>query len=63
VFDPLPFLCDRELCSPLHNQRFVYRDSNHLSVYGGEYLSAKLEEWLSHSGDARRSGPATQWTP
>lgn len=46
VFDPLPYLCDDSYCSAIHDNRFVYRDSNHLSVYGSQLLSVRLVEWL-----------------
>ncbi len=46
AFDPLPFLCVEDLCSATRDGRLVYRDSNHLSAFGSEYLSRKLEVWL-----------------
>jgi peptidoglycan/LPS O-acetylase OafA/YrhL len=46
VFDPLPYLCDSVLCSAMHAGRLVYRDSNHLTMYGGQYLGQPLADWL-----------------
>ena len=50
TFDPIPYLCDARLCYALQGDRFLYRDSNHLSVFGSEYLAKHFDEWLRSAG-------------
>jgi peptidoglycan/LPS O-acetylase OafA/YrhL len=42
VFDPLPYLCDREACYAMRNGHLLYRDDNHLSAAGAKYLAEKF---------------------
>ena len=42
ILDPFPVLCEGEACSASAGGRLLYRDSNHLSVYGSEYVFGRL---------------------
>ena len=37
-FDPKPYFCDQELCYARRDGKIVYRDDDHLNLYGGHYL-------------------------
>jgi len=54
VFDPLPYLCpDKECMLALKDGTVLYKDDNHLSVAGAEWLAGKL----SLSGISIAAGP------
>jgi peptidoglycan/LPS O-acetylase OafA/YrhL len=38
VFDPAKYLCDKSYCEAMKDGRMLYRDDNHVSLAGGEYL-------------------------
>jgi len=38
-FDPKPYLCKRDVCSPVNNNIFLYLDESHINKYGSRYLS------------------------
>lgn len=42
VLDPLPLLCDKELCYATKNQTLLYRDSDHLNPLGAGLLAAGI---------------------
>ncbi|HEY3971534.1 MAG TPA: acyltransferase family protein [Candidatus Sulfotelmatobacter sp.] len=42
VFDPLPSLCDGTACYAMRDGHLLYRDDNHLSAAGSEYLAEKF---------------------
>ena len=42
VFDPFPYLCDSTACYAMNDGHLFYRDHDHLSAAGAEYLSAKF---------------------
>jgi hypothetical protein len=42
VLDPVPVLCDGEFCSAMRSGRMLYRDQDHLSVYGSEFIGARF---------------------
>lgn len=42
MFDPAEYLCDSEKCSVAMNDRLLYRDSHHLSLFGGELIAKPL---------------------
>ena len=46
VFDPLPALCDGQICKTIDGDRILYVDINHLSLYGGQYVGNKQAEAL-----------------
>ena len=35
-------LCDEQTCSMVHNGLLMYRDNNHLSIYGSKYIGAQI---------------------
>jgi len=35
-------LCDEQTCSMVHNGLLMYRDHNHLSIYGSKYIGAQI---------------------
>lgn len=41
VFDPMPALCDGQICKTIDGDRILYVDINHLSLYGGQYVAQK----------------------
>ena len=47
VFDPRQYLCDARLCYVMRDGRLLYRDTNHLSLAGSEYLAGHLLSWLN----------------
>lgn len=47
VFDPLEIFCPDRSCSILRDGRSMYRDSHHLSHYGGEVYGIAFREWYS----------------
>ena len=46
VFDPTRLFCDQQWCYAALGKQFLYRDSNHLSVRGAEYVAKSLIESL-----------------
>lgn len=42
VFDPFPYLCDSAACYAMRDGHLLYRDDNHVSAQGAEYLGAKF---------------------
>ena len=48
VFDPMPFLCDKENCALEVNGELLYNDTNHLSLKGAEIVSLGLHDFLNH---------------
>ena len=45
-FDPLGTLCDARTCAVKRGDMLVYRDSDHLSLRGSEFLARPFLEWL-----------------
>ena len=45
-FDPLDALCDARTCAVKRGDMLVYRDSDHLSLRGSEFLAKPFLEWL-----------------
>jgi hypothetical protein len=45
-YDPTNLFCDSVSCTPLRDGRFLYRDEDHLSVYGSAYVGADFRKWL-----------------
>ena len=46
VFDPLDTLCDARNCAVKRGDMLVYRDGDHLSLRGSEFLARPFLEWL-----------------
>jgi hypothetical protein len=42
IIDPFEELCDEALCSAVKNGQMLYRDADHLSVRGSEYVIGRL---------------------
>lgn len=49
LFDPLPYLCDSSACYGMKGGHLLYRDDNHLSAAGADYLSEKFLDEERHS--------------
>lgn len=47
IYDPMLLFCDTKNCSPQVNERFLYRDSHHLSIFGGTTYAKDFLEFLS----------------
>jgi peptidoglycan/LPS O-acetylase OafA/YrhL len=59
VYDPTDLICDQESCSPWRGGHSLYRDQDHLSVYGSEFIAADLQKWLMrHELQAPSGGQA-----
>jgi peptidoglycan/LPS O-acetylase OafA/YrhL len=46
VFDPVVYMCDKELCNAELDGRLLYRDTHHLSTYGSRFIGRQFEKWL-----------------
>ena len=60
IYDPTGLICNRSACSPWHGDRLLYRDNDHLSVYGSEFVGRDFGQWLAqqetpkqHAADSR----------
>jgi peptidoglycan/LPS O-acetylase OafA/YrhL len=42
IFDPINVFCDEKVCRMRKDDRFLYRDSNHLSIYGSYVVANDL---------------------
>ncbi len=51
--DPQPFLCDGERCSGKSDGMLLYRDDDHLSLVGTQWLAQRLKPSLLEAFDAR----------
>jgi peptidoglycan/LPS O-acetylase OafA/YrhL len=51
IFDPVPHLCDGELCSPVDSRgERIFRDNDHISLRGAERLRLPLLIFLRQQG-------------
>jgi peptidoglycan/LPS O-acetylase OafA/YrhL len=50
IYDPIDLFCDAEMCSVFHNGRSLYRDGDHLSVYGSMVAGGHFLEWMKQQG-------------
>jgi peptidoglycan/LPS O-acetylase OafA/YrhL len=50
IYDPIDLFCDAEMCNVFHNGRSLYRDGDHLSVYGSMLAGAHFLEWMRQQG-------------
>lgn len=46
VFDPIGVFCDDEVCHMRKDGRFLYRDSNHLSIHGSRLVADDLRRFI-----------------
>jgi peptidoglycan/LPS O-acetylase OafA/YrhL len=60
VYDPMDLFCDADRCSPWHGEHSLYRDVDHLSIWGGKYASRFFLRWLDANGFAL-SNEARDW--
>jgi hypothetical protein len=44
ILNPLPFLCDKNICSGTKNGLPIYQDDNHISERGGVFLVPMFKE-------------------
>jgi len=56
TFDPLPIFCDQKSCSALKDGRSLYRDSDHLGLYGSLVFGEAFARWY-------RASPTISATP
>jgi hypothetical protein len=54
LFDPMPYLCDSQLCWAMKDGRLLYRDMTHLTYSGDLYIGEKFSE------EQRRRHPQQQ---
>ena len=47
IYDPTSLICDRSACSPWHGDRLLYRDRDHLSLYGSDFVGRDFGKWLA----------------
>ena len=47
LFDSTVYLCDKQTCYVREGDRFIYRDSHHLSLYGSQLLAKPFLAWLN----------------
>jgi peptidoglycan/LPS O-acetylase OafA/YrhL len=50
VYDGTGLFCQDDTCSPFRDGRSLYRDTDHLSVYGSRLAAARLLRWLADRG-------------
>ena len=55
ILDPLPYLCGKDRCDALVNQRSMYFDDDHLSRYGAGFLTPMFSTMFE---PPRRAGAA-----
>ncbi len=53
VFDPIPYLCNQDTCSAIKDNLVLYRDANHLSGDGVNYVLYKFFTWLPTAASDR----------
>ncbi|HET9268501.1 MAG TPA: SGNH hydrolase domain-containing protein, partial [Vicinamibacterales bacterium] len=46
LLDPTPILCDANTCAYRHGWSVLYKDDDHLSVYGETLLAPLFDRWL-----------------
>ena len=46
IFDPIGVFCNEEVCQMRKDGRFLYRDSNHLSIYGSLVVANDLRRFI-----------------
>lgn len=49
ILDPLPYLCERDMCFGDKNGKPIYFDDDHLSEYGNKFLVPMFERVFNHS--------------
>jgi hypothetical protein len=62
-FDPTPLFCGDSECTAMPTGRLAYRDSNHLSRFGSEYLADKFAAALELKNNARDAPGIVRPTP
>ena len=50
ILDPSILLCDHEKCNVVFEKNILYRDDDHLSVFGSNYISAMFDEVFVGAG-------------
>ncbi|MFZ4551347.1 MAG: acyltransferase family protein [Aquabacterium sp.] len=49
AFDPVPYICDGATCKITKGNRLLYRDFDHLSPFGSQYISDAFLKWIAHT--------------
>lgn len=47
AFDPVPYICDGTTCKITKGNRLLYRDFDHLSPFGSQYISDAFLNWVA----------------
>ncbi len=50
TYDPIGVFCDKRVCRMRKDGRFLYRDSNHLSIYGSRLVADDLRRFVESQG-------------
>lgn len=50
VFDTRPLLCDEQYCYGIKDHRALYKDDDHIGIYGSYIIGKKLAEFLRLGG-------------
>lgn len=48
LWDPLATLCNNSHCYPAKDDRLLFLDRHHLSVYGSELLAPGFEDFIKN---------------
>ena len=49
-YDPIDVFCDDRVCRMRKDGRFLYRDSNHLSIHGSRVVANDLRRFVESGG-------------
>jgi peptidoglycan/LPS O-acetylase OafA/YrhL len=50
TYDPIGVFCDDQVCRMRKDDRFLYRDSNHLSIHGSRVVADDLRRFIEDHG-------------
>ncbi len=50
TYDPIAVFCDDGVCRMRKDGRFLYRDSNHLSIHGSRVVADDLRRFVESHG-------------
>jgi hypothetical protein len=56
ILDPGPFFCDARTCASRHEWNVLYKDDDHLSIYGETLLAPLFREWFDHVATRNPAG-------
>jgi peptidoglycan/LPS O-acetylase OafA/YrhL len=50
IYDPIDLVCDTKTCYMTHEGHSLYRDSDHLSDYGSQFIGVHFLRWMIGQG-------------